>query len=287
MQQYTSTWWAARKGRITGSAVGAILGLSPFMTRDDVLRRMVREFHGADAEFVGNVATEYGTFHEAGARVEYEMETGRKVIECGFFTEGDWLGASPDGLVNDDGLIEIKCPYGQRDKNPPEFKSINDQLHYYMQIQIQLYCSRREWCDFFQWSQHGTMLERVYINETVLDQCLPSLKEFHELYLREINNKKHLEPKRQHIDTPHIAMLLAEYDELGETIDHAQARKKDVLNELVKISNESNSELCDGRLLTKVDKQGSISYAKALKEIAPDADLEKWRGSPTSFWKLT
>ena len=51
MEQRSTEWFAARKGRVTGSSVGAILGLSPFMSPDDVMRRMVRERNGAASEF--------------------------------------------------------------------------------------------------------------------------------------------------------------------------------------------------------------------------------------------
>jgi len=100
-QQRTAEWYEKRKGRVTGSNVGAILGLNPYKTADDVLRQMVREYHGYESEFQGNVATQHGQFHEAGAQVEYEMETGNKVKETGFHVhpEHDWLGASPDGII--------------------------------------------------------------------------------------------------------------------------------------------------------------------------------------------
>ena len=55
MIQRTPAWYAARKGRVTGSSVGSILGLNPWATSDDVMRRMVREYHGAESEFKGNV----------------------------------------------------------------------------------------------------------------------------------------------------------------------------------------------------------------------------------------
>ena len=70
MEQRTWEWFEARKGRITASSVGAILGHAPYATRDDVMRRMVREYHGAPEEFEGNIATEYGTRNEAGALTE-------------------------------------------------------------------------------------------------------------------------------------------------------------------------------------------------------------------------
>jgi len=61
MEQRSNEWFAARKGRITGSAVGAILGLNPWAGRNDVMRRMVREYHNQPSEFTGNSATQWGS----------------------------------------------------------------------------------------------------------------------------------------------------------------------------------------------------------------------------------
>lgn len=58
--QKSAAWHESRKMRITGSRVGAILGLSPWQKPDAVLREMVREHHGAEREFSGNIATEHG-----------------------------------------------------------------------------------------------------------------------------------------------------------------------------------------------------------------------------------
>ena len=58
--QRSQQWHEARKAKITGSITGAILGLNPYMTPDAVMRRMVRDFHSQESEFVGNIATEYG-----------------------------------------------------------------------------------------------------------------------------------------------------------------------------------------------------------------------------------
>ena len=88
MKQRTKEWFYARRGRITASNVGAILGLSPFMKPDDVMRNMVRDYHNAEREFKGNVATEYGTFHENMAKIDYEMEMETKIEESGFYKIG-------------------------------------------------------------------------------------------------------------------------------------------------------------------------------------------------------
>ena len=119
MEQRSKEWFKAREGRITGSSVGAILGYSPFMSPDDVMRRMVREYHGAESEFKGNAATEWGTLNEPGACVEYEMETGSTVELCGFYKYEHWLGASPDGLIGSNGLVEFKCPLQHAQRREP------------------------------------------------------------------------------------------------------------------------------------------------------------------------
>jgi len=75
LQQGSDDWFNARVGRVTASNVGAILGLSPFRKRADVMRSTVREYHGVLSEFTGNVATEYGNLYEHLARADYQMAT--------------------------------------------------------------------------------------------------------------------------------------------------------------------------------------------------------------------
>lgn len=276
-----------RNGRVTGSAVGAILGLSPWMTPDDVMRRMVREWHGAPAEFTGNAATEYGTFHEPGAIQDFEM-LHCKTEPAGFFEYGDWLGATPDRLIGDDAVLEVKCPYGLRAAVEPEFKPLMDQEHYYAQVQIELLCTDRRRCYFFQWAPHGNLLTMVERDDRWLSDALPRLREFHERYLyeRDHDYKKHLEERRVVLRTMAAERLAEEYDDLTDAIERATERRKEVLAELVKAAGERNAEVA-GRLLTKVEREGAVSYAKALKALAPDADLSPWRGAPSTYWKLS
>ena len=283
MEQRSEEWFSARKGRITASSVGAILGLSPFMAPDDVMRRMVREYHGASSEFNGNVATEWGTLNEPGALAQYQMETGVKVETCGFYEYEDWAGASPDGLIGDDGLIEIKCPYSMR-KGEGRFKSVMEQMHYYAQMQFQLFIMQRKWCQFFQWCPAGTWSEVVYFDQPFVDDMMPKLRAFHAGYLLErINPKRHLEDARVDASAPQI---IAEYDDTVEAIKLYEERKKELLAKLVEIAGNRDASF-GGRNLTFVQKAGSISYAKAVKEHMPDVNLEPYRGKPSSYWILT
>ena len=68
MEQRSEKWFAARKGRVTGSMVGAVLGLDPNCTRAEAMRRMVRSWQGLPSEFQGNIATQWGINHEDEAR---------------------------------------------------------------------------------------------------------------------------------------------------------------------------------------------------------------------------
>ena len=277
MEQRTTEWYTARKGRITGSAVGAILGLSKFATPDDVMRRMVREYHNQPSEFTGNIATEYGTLNEPNALADYEIETGNSVVEVGFIQVNEWLGASPDGLVGDKGLIEIKCPYGLR--HGGEFKSIDDQQHYYAQIQIQLLCTEREWCDFYQWSAYGSKLERVNFNPAWIEENIPKLKAFYEKYLIEREEEK----AWRYIDGGELVhnykLAVARMEVAKQELDDA----KDALFDAV---GDDGGQIGDLKI-TKVERKGSISYAKAIKDLAPGADLSQYEGKPTSYWKIS
>jgi putative phage-type endonuclease len=283
-----------RRGRITGSNVGAILGLSPFRTPDDVLRAMVRDYHGAPSEFTGNAATEYGSFHEAGALVEYQMHTSNTVQDCkeavehGFFIHPvcDWLGATPDFLVGKDGLGEIKCPYGLRDKEAPVFKTAREQPHYYAQMQIEMACAGKKWVVFFQWCPKLSVLELVYRDDKWLAENIPRLAEFHALYVSELNNPDHLKPRRKIVESPTARKMIDEISDLSQIIDNATTRKKEVLAELVDLVGGVDAEVC-GHKLTQVEKEGAVSYAKVVKDYIPDVDLEPYRGKPSSFWKLS
>jgi catalase (peroxidase I) len=88
------------------------------------------------------------------------------------------------------------------------------------------------------------------------------------------------------VETPLAAKLMAEYHDLAEAIDKATERKKEVLADLIVLAGARNATIC-GHKLTQVEREGAVSYAKALKKYAPDADLEPFRGKPTSYWRLS
>lgn len=287
IEQRTPEWYAARKSRVTASNVGAILGLDPYRNADDVLRAMVREYHGAEREFTGNAATEWGTANEALAKAAFELECGATVEPASFVVhpEHDWLGASPDGYTRTkDTILEIKCPYGLR--NGGEFKPLNEQQHYYAQIQVQLACTGAKRCEFWQWNPFNASLEVVCFDEAWWIENFQKLEDFYQRYFSEIDNPDHLKPKRKEVETVDAKRLLQEYDDTLEIIDQAMERKKELMARFVEMTGGQDGLIC-GRKLTKVVSKGSVSYAKVVKEHCPDVDLEPYRGKASESWRLT
>ena len=261
------------------------------MSTEQALRRMVRDYHNVESEFTGNIATEYGTLHEPIAIMDYINKTGNVIDEVGFIVhpDHDWLGASPDGLIESDNgelmVLEIKCPYSKRNDLIPEFKSIYQQKHYYAQLQLEMACANVKKAHFYQWNKYVDSVEMVFFDNAWFNDALPKLRAFYELYLSELNNPAHLESLTPEIVDDNALALLAEYDQVSEAIENAQARKVEIIEALAKIANNKNA-IINGRKLTQVKRDGAISYAKAIKDLLPGADLSKYQGKPTSYWKL-
>lgn len=291
IEQRTPEWFAQRKGKITGSVAGAALGLNPYMTPMQLIRRMVREYHGLESEFTGNIATEYGSLHEPLAQMEFVTKYGYAVHEVGFYVHPDyaWLGASPDGVFEnskgEECLLEIKCPFGLRNEPSPQFKPLEEQPHYYAQVQIEMACTGVNQLYFYQWNQYADRLEIVTFNKAWFEDAIVRLFKFYELYLHELKNPIHLDDLVQTIDTDESLKLLQQYDNVCEVLDNATKAKAELLQQIVELSKSQNSVI-HGRKLTQVKRDGAISYAKAIKDLLPDADLTKYKGQPTTYWKL-
>jgi len=144
VQQGSEEWKTLRLGKITASRVSQVMGKS----RQNFLAIIAAERISKQAESFTNAAIQWGIDTEPFAREAYEARNGVKVVQVGFClhpTIKD-AGASPDGLVGDDGLIEIKCP-----NTSTHVGTLIDQkapTKYIPQIQFQLACTGRQWCDF-------------------------------------------------------------------------------------------------------------------------------------------
>jgi putative phage-type endonuclease len=152
MEQRTEEWFKARLGKVTASKVADVLaktktGVSA--SRANYLSDLVVErLTGQQAEFYQNEAMQWGTETEPQARMAYEAQTNNLVDEEGFIDHPSIanLGCSPDGLVGDSGLIEIKCPNSKT--HIDTLLSGKAPSKYIPQMQTQMAVTGRKWCDF-------------------------------------------------------------------------------------------------------------------------------------------
>ena len=126
-------------------------------------------------------------------------------------------------------------------------------------------------------------VERVELDETWLDRNLDAISHFYDLLLSELNNPEHLEPLRVIIDAQEV---LDEIDMLRTRQKADEAREKELLSVLIKQA-EGKNALVNGRKLTLSKDSKSVAYAKAIAELAPNADLSKWTSVKRGSWRLT
>lgn len=149
--QGTPEWFAARVGIATASCFGSIL--ATIKTGEAAERRnyraqlVVERLTGKPVGGFQSAAMKQGTEREPLARAAYEIRTGAFVDEIGFCRH-DTLecGASPDGLIDADGALEIKCPELATHLAYLRLKA--EPAAYSAQIQGQLWITGRQWCDF-------------------------------------------------------------------------------------------------------------------------------------------
>jgi putative phage-type endonuclease len=150
--QGTSEWLAERLGKATASRISDIMAKTksgPSASRQNYVAELVAErLSGVGGDFYVNAAMQRGTELEPLAREAYSFESGNTVVETGFVPHPTiaMSGASPDGLIGDDGLVEIKCPGGAKHLATLTGASIDGK--YVCQMQWQMACTGRAWCDF-------------------------------------------------------------------------------------------------------------------------------------------
>lgn len=165
IEQGTAEWFALRLGKLTGSDAQAIA------TNGKGLESLV--FEKVAEIITGKMKPQYtnddmarGNMLEELARSSYELESGLQVQKVGFIELDQYTGSSPDGLIGKDGLVEIKC------KNDALFAKYmyegKIEAAHNWQIQMNLYISGREWCDYVIFNENfptTTIITRINKNE--------------------------------------------------------------------------------------------------------------------------
>lgn len=152
MEQRGPEWFAHRTGRVTASRIADVMAKTktgPSAARKNYMADLIAErLTGERREGFSNSAMQWGTDTEPQARATYEFLTDLTVTEVGFIDHPviAMAGCSPDGLVGDDGMVEIKCP--NTATHLETLLTGNVDTKYLKQMQFQMACAGREWCDF-------------------------------------------------------------------------------------------------------------------------------------------
>lgn len=152
--QGSTEWFYQRLGKVTASRVADVIAKTKTgysTSRDNYMAQLVVErLTFTKQESYTNAAMQWGTDQEPFARAAYEAAQGVMVEEVGFVRHPtiEWAGASPDGLVGGEGegLVEIKCP-----NTLTMIETLLSQKvpgKYFTQMQFQLACTGRKWCDY-------------------------------------------------------------------------------------------------------------------------------------------
>lgn len=156
-EQNTPEWYEVRKLKFTASNASTIMAMGAGLKT--LIGEMLADYYssGEYEEFSAkytNSQMERGHKFEDKARAIYELETGSKVKQVGFIELDEYIGCSPDGLVGEDGLIEIKNPSDKVFLDQIETKKIKKE--YLDQMQFQMFVTNRQWCDYFAFNPNFT-----------------------------------------------------------------------------------------------------------------------------------
>lgn len=194
IEQGTPEWFAARLGNVTASRVADVIAKTKSgysASRDNYMAQLICErMTNTVAESYSNAAMQWGTETEPLARAAYESYADVLVDQVGY-VPNPWLaraGASPDGLVGKQGLIEIKCP--NTATHIDTLLSETVPTKYITQMQWQMACTGRRWCDFVSFDPRLPDGLQLFVKRVEYDaEYIAMLEKEVALFLEELDTK--------------------------------------------------------------------------------------------------
>ena len=175
-EQRTEDWYNIRKGKMTASNAETIIangkGLETY-----IYNLMAEYYSSAEKENYINADMQRGIDLEPEAKIEFQFYTGLDIKEVGCVELNEYILASPDGLIGDDGLIEIKCP-----NDSIYFKlllSNNIKPEYIAQMQMQMYVTDRQYCYFVSYNpnfEKSLYITKINRDEEMIDKLKKGLE---------------------------------------------------------------------------------------------------------------
>jgi len=192
IEQGTPEWFAMRLGKVTASRITDVLAkvkTGEAVTREDYRTELVvQRLTNQPSEPFTNAAMEWGVEQEPMARIAYEAQANVFVEQVSFVEHPtiEWFGCSPDGLVGEEGLIEIKCPSSKNHikyllgGKPP--------AKYVPQMQCQMAVTGRKWCDFVSYDPRLPKDLQLFVVRLERDvSFIMSIEEEVDKFLKEVN----------------------------------------------------------------------------------------------------
>lgn len=192
--QGTPEWFDVRRGKVTASRVPDLVARTKSgwgASRVNYMAELIAErLTGTSTSSYTNAAMQWGTEMEPEARAAYEFRRDCDVAEVGFVEHPviAMSGASPDGLIGDDGLVEIKCPNTATHIDTLMGQGVPSK--YLLQMQWQMACTGRKWCDFVSFDPRMPESMRLFIKRVTRDEHeVMSLEKEVKLFLMELDAK--------------------------------------------------------------------------------------------------
>ena len=187
IEQLSNEWFAQRLGKVTASRVSDVMAKTksgPAASRKNYMMQLLCErLTGKREESYTNAAMQRGIDLEPLARSAYEIHTGNDVMEAEFCIHPEFpeTGASPDGFVSEEGLLEIKCP--NTAQHVACLRSGEQDSKYWWQMQHQMWCTGRDWCDFVSFDDRmpeplQLFVARVMRHEQAIETMRDEILEF-------------------------------------------------------------------------------------------------------------
>lgn len=187
MEQRSADWYEYRLGKVTASRVADVITKTKtgwgFKRREYAAQLISERLTGQKSDVFVSPAMRWGTEIEPQARAAYSLQSGLDVVELAFVDHPELImaGCSPDGLVGLDGLTEIKCPTTATHLDTLEAGRFP--ADYYPQIQFQLACTGRDWCDAVSFDprlpeQMRLFVERIDRDSAYIGELNAAVREF-------------------------------------------------------------------------------------------------------------
>jgi len=176
IEQRTTEWFAQRCGHLTASRIADMMARTQKgwgASRANYAAQLIAErLTGVAESGFTSAAMQHGIDTEAAARAAYGFMQDVEVIEAPFVPHPRlaWSGASPDGFVGDDGLVEIKCPNTATHITTLRGGEIPDK--YIKQMQWQMACTEKDWCDFVSFDPRMPVEMQLHIQRVDRDNDL-------------------------------------------------------------------------------------------------------------------